>query len=215
MLSLKPDMTSHVTSLYKKYFIDRDHERLDLFQLLTEQYGIESSLYPGSFVHITPAFVYPTSTYVDNDKQAIKFFAQPEVMSYVEQRKSYPQPPTITFYPQDYRIPLPEPDQQYDLLISQYAGFISQHCKRYLRINGRLLTNNSHGDASMAFLDPDYSLTAVIHRRNGRYTLSTQNLESYFIPKKPEQHTIAHLEKTQKGIGYTKTATSYLFQRLA
>jgi hypothetical protein len=206
-------MPNNTLSLYNKYFIDRDHERLDLFQRLYQQYHIQSALYPGSFVHITPAFVFPTTAYVDNDKQAIKFFAQSDLMPYIQSRKSYPQPPTVTFYPQDYRTPLPEPDQQYDLLISQYAGFISQHGKRYLKLNGRLLANNSHGDASMAFLDPDYTLTAVIHRRNGRYSLSTNNLDSYFIPKKPIEITKAYLEERQKGIAYAKTAASYLFQR--
>jgi hypothetical protein len=137
------------------------------------------------------------------------------VVHFVRERKGYTAEPVITFYGQDYREPLAEPDAHYDLLISQYAGFVSQFCKRYLKIGGRLLANNSHGDASMAFIDDDYQLTAVIQQRNGRHTLSTRSLDSYFIPKKPVEVTKEYLERTQKGVGYTKTAASYIFQRIA
>ena len=61
--------------LYNKYHADNDNERLDLFQLLAEKYGIEKALYPGCFVHITPSFIYPSVTYVDTDKRASKFFS--------------------------------------------------------------------------------------------------------------------------------------------
>ncbi|MFX0037200.1 MAG: hypothetical protein ACFE9I_16330 [Candidatus Hermodarchaeota archaeon] len=37
-----------------------------------------------------------------------------------------------------------------------YAGFVSQSCKEYLKVGGILLTNNSHGNASMAYIDDDY-----------------------------------------------------------
>jgi len=35
--------------LYKQNYVDKEFERLDLFVLLKERYGIESSLYPGSY----------------------------------------------------------------------------------------------------------------------------------------------------------------------
>ena len=55
-----------------------------------------------------------------------------------------------------YTAGFAEAEKSFDLLISQYAGFVSQHCKKYLKIGGILLVNNSHGDASMAKLDDDY-----------------------------------------------------------
>lgn len=200
--------------LYKEYFVDRDFERQGLFQLLAEQCRVERALYPGSFVHVTPSFVFPVVTYVDTDKRTLKFFENPGLMDFIAKWKIYPQSPKITFHPVDYRNPIDEENKSYDLLISQYAGFVSQHCKQYLKINGYLLVNNSHGDASMASIDRDYELMAVIHHQNGHYQMSKKNLDTYFVPKKAIQVTKDFLEKTQKGIGYKKVAYSYLFQRV-
>ena len=207
-------MVKDPIALYKEYFLDRDFERLDLFQALDERYGVQSALYPGCFVHITPSFVYPLTTYVDTDKRAKKFFASPAVLAFIAARKTYPQNPKVTFYASDYTQAIEEPDESYDLLISQYAGFVSQPCKRYLKVGGLLLVNNSHGDASMAFLDDDYEFVAAVMRRDGRHRISERNLDAYFVPKKPIQITKAYLERTQKGIGYQKTASSYLFRRV-
>lgn len=200
--------------LYKTYFIDRDFERLDLFQLLAERYKLASALYPGSFVHITPSLVFPKTTYVDTDKHTKQFFQSPEVLDFVAQNKIYPQRSEITFHPADYRQALGEPDESYDLLISQYAGFVSKHCQRYLKINGILLVNNSHGDASMASIDLDYEFIGAILRDKGKHRISEKELDTYFIPKKPVAVSQEYLEQTQKGIGYRKTASSYLFRRV-
>lgn len=208
-------MTGSPIALYETYFVDRDYERFDLFQRLADAYGVRSALYPGSFVHITPAFVYPVTTFVDTDKQAKKFFASKQVMDFIAERKVYAEDPRVTFYAADYRTPMDEPDESYDLLISQYAGFVSQHGKRYLKIGGILLVNNSHGDASMAFIDDDYAFIAAVIRRDGGHRVTDENLDTYFVPKKPIEVTKTYLEQTQKGIGYKKTASSYLFRRVS
>jgi hypothetical protein len=200
-------------ALYREYFVNRDFERLDLFGLLAQKYQLSSALYPGSFVHITPSFVFPKTTYVDTDRRAIKFFQFPQVLKFIEQHKTYDQNPEVTFHAVDYRKPLKEEDASYDLLISQYAGFVSQHCKRYLKINALLLVNNSHGDASMASIDQDYEFIAVVQKSKGKHRISKKNLDTYFIPKKPVEITKDYLEQLQKGIGYQKTASSYLFRR--
>jgi hypothetical protein len=200
---------------YEEYFIVRDFERLDLFQLLAKQYDIRSAVYPGSFVHVTPSFVFPLAAYIDSDRKAKRVFSDMSaVLEFVRQRKEFDGEPEIQFYGQDYTDPIEALNGRFDLLISQYAGFVSQHGKRYLKVGGYLLANNSHGDASMAFIDDDYELTAVVQRKNGRHTLSTRNLNSYFIPKKPIEITKELLEKTQKGVGYTKSAAAYIFKRL-
>ena len=200
--------------LYKEYFVDREFERLDLFQLLAEQFNVQSALYPGSFVHITPSFVFPKTTYVDTDKRTKQFFQFPEILDFIEQHKIYPQSAEVSFHPTDYQNALDEPDESYDLLISQYAGFVSQHGKGYLRINGILLVNNSHGDASMASIDQDYEFIAAILKNKGKHRISEKDLDTYFVPKKPVEITKTFLEQTQKGIGYRKTASSYLFRRV-
>jgi hypothetical protein len=83
-----------------------------------------------------------------------------------------------------------------------------------LKPGGYLLANNSHGDAGMASLDDDYRLIATLHRRGGKYRLSGASLAEYFIPKKDIQVTREVLLERGKGIGYTKTAALYLFQKV-
>ena len=53
--------------LYKAHFVDKDFERFDLFQLVRERFAIRSAIYPGSFVHVTPSFVFPCVTYIEMD----------------------------------------------------------------------------------------------------------------------------------------------------
>ncbi len=207
-------MAKNILELYKEYFIDRDFERLDLFQLLAARYGICSAVYPGSFVHITPSFVYPLTAYIDNDKRAKKFFADPRLGELIASRKTYPEAADFSFYSHSYFQEIPELLGRFDLLISQYAGFVSQHGKRYLRPGGYLLANNSHGDASMADIDEDFQLVAVVQGKNGSYRLTEKDLASYMVPKKPVEITKALLEERQRGIGYTKTASMYVFQKV-
>lgn len=200
--------------LYKQYFIDRDFERLGLFKLLAEKYGIERALYPGSFAHITPSFVFPSVVYVDSDKPAKKFFEDASLQAFIDERKIYPQKAKFTFHAQDYQNEINEPEQSFDLVISQYAGFVSQFGKRYLKIGGLVLANNSHGDASMMRLDKDYQFVAVADQNKGKYRLSEKDLDAYFIPKSKAGVTKEYLEKTQRGVGYKKSADVYIFKRI-
>jgi hypothetical protein len=199
---------------YQKYYIDRDYEQLDLFRLLRDQYDISSAVYPGSYIQISPSLIYPTVVYIDSDKNAIRFFKSEALGELVEERKEYPEDPEIHFHGMDYRNLIDGYQARFDLLISQYAGFISGVCKPYLKQGGFLLVNNSHGDAGMASIDRDYQLIATLHRREGKYRLSTASLEDYFIPKKDIEVTRELLLERKKGIGYTKTATLYLFQKV-
>lgn len=202
--------------IYKKYFLDNQFERRDLFQSLQEKYHIQSALYPGSFAHITPSFYIPHVVYVDSDKQAKKFFQdEAGVSKIIAQNKIYTQEPSFRFLPLDYYKPLDLTEQSFDLLISSYAGFVSQPGKKYLKIGGILLANNSHGDAGLAKIDQDYELIGVVNGRQEKYTISEKNLDEYFIPKKQITLTRDYLEQLGKGVGYTKTANFYIFQRIA
>jgi len=76
-----------VPKLYKKYYIDKSDERLELFKIITERYDIKSGLYPGSFVHITPSFVIPKMVYIDLDKRCPRFFQSNETLSFIEKQQ--------------------------------------------------------------------------------------------------------------------------------
>ncbi len=208
------DISSQAFLAYKKYYIDRDYEQVDLWRLLKVEFNITKAVYPGSYIHISPSFIYPYVMYIDSDKQAIRFFESGSLTEIVRARKEYPEEPRIVFHGIDYRKPVEGYRTEFDLLISQYAGFISEVCKPYLKVGGYLLVNNSHGDAGMAALDSDYHLIAAVHRSGGKYRLSTTALEEYFIPKKDIQVTRDLLLERKMGVGYTRTAPLYLFQRV-
>lgn len=206
-------MAKDSLALYKKYHLDRGDDRLGLFRLLVTRFGVERALYPGCFVHVTPSLVILVITYVDTENRAKAFFSDKSVMAFVADQKEYPVEAEIVFHHIDYRHALPEPDGRYDLLISQYAGFVSMHCTHYLKIGGLLLANNSHGDASMASIDPRYELVGVINHRGERFSLNVNQLEGYLIPKSGTPVTIEALLASGRGVGYTRSAGAYLFRR--
>lgn len=212
---MKPSKNIDVGQTYKKYYIDRDYEQVDLFRLINKTYKIKRAIYPGSYVHISPSFIFPDVVYIDSNKNAKKFFKSNKLIELINERKEYNDAPKISFYGIDYKSPIDELYRQFDLLISQYAGFISDACKEYLIIGGYLLVNNSHGDAGLASLDEDYQLISTVHKSKGMYRISHTALEKYFIPNRKIVVTKELLYKTGKGVGYTKTAPLYLFQRIS
>ena len=204
-----------IAQTYKKYYSDRDYEQIDLFRLIENKWKIKRAIYPGSYVHISPSFVISDVVYIDSDKNAKKFFLIDDVKEFICERKEYRNDPKISFYGIDYRKTLTDLHNQFDLLISQYAGFISDSCKDYLKIGGILLVNNSHGDAGLASIDKDYRFIATVHKSKGNYRISNALLEKYFIPKSQNKVTKELLYKTNKGVGYTKTAPLYIFERIS
>jgi hypothetical protein len=199
---------------YYDNYVQKVNDRVELFELLANRFEIESALYPGSYKHITPSLFFPITVYVNPYEKAKEFFAKRDLINYIHKNKRYKRKPIIRFHNKDYRENLGEFDESFDLLISQYVGFISRDCKRYLKVGGLLLVNNTHGDASMAHLDHQFKLYGVFYKSNNQYYLTQKNLDKYFIPKKEIEITIEYLEKIKRGIGYKKTGSYYLFQRI-
>jgi hypothetical protein len=189
-------------------------DQVELFAALAAAYPIQRVLYPGSYLDISPSFVFPSVTYVDTDRRAKRFFADVAgVRDLVRSRQRYDGDAEIVFHHADYTGDLDAPAASFDLLVSLYAGFVSSPCTRYLRRGGWLLANNSHGDASMARLDPGYQFVAAMQHRPGRYRLATEQLDAYFVPKRAVAVTPELLRATNRGVGYTKSAAAYVFQR--
>ncbi len=199
-----------IPALYKKYHFDRGYELETLFEQITKRFDIKSVLYPGCYVHITPSFYIPRAVYVDMELPAKKFFDDPSVLEYIESRKTYKEKSEVTFYHQSYEEPIDEPEESFDLIVSQYAGFISEPTKKYLKKGGLLMVNNSHGDAGLASIDKDFKLVAVF----GQSGISDKNLDQYFTPKKKTEVTAEYLKDLGRGIGYTKTASNYIFEKV-
>lgn len=189
-------------------------QREGLFEIISQNFEIKRAIYPGSYIHISPSFYFKEVVYVDNDRKAKKFFADLSFEDILKKKKVYLEDPIYRYHPVNYSSRFSEKEQYFDLLISQYAGFISQECKKYLKIGGILVANNSHGDAQLAYIDPDYEFIGVINYRNKLFYYSNKNLENYFIPKKEDvKITLEYLKSINHGIGYKRTANHYLFAR--
>jgi hypothetical protein len=201
---------------YSEYLeYENKMQREGLFKEISLKFEIKKAMYPGSYIHISPSFYFEEVVYIDTDKKAKKFFADKRFEKIIEQKKAYSGEFRYRFYPSSYDSSLPEEIGSFDLLISQYAGFISRPCKKYLKKGGLLLANNSHGDAQLANYDPDFKLIAVINFRNKKFAYSAQNLENYFIPKKEGvKMDLESLLSINKGIGFKKSASHYVFRKM-
>lgn len=202
-------------ALYEEYYVRRDFERTCVFRELAARWHIERVLYPGSFVHITPSFVFPVVVYVDPDRKAAKFFRDAGVYDFISEKKLLTGQQQTVFHQADYNGDFGEPEEWFDLLVSQYAGFVSQACKRYLKKGGLLVANNSHGDASMASIDPDYQLTGIYRLRGTTCKISNRDLSSYFKSGSGTPVSREYLLQYQRGITYTRRPSGYVFQRVS
>jgi hypothetical protein len=190
-------------------------DRHRLFSAVSTAVPSSSVLYPGSWVDIAPSFVFDDVTYVDTDHRSGQFFDDPDgVDEIIAEHRQPASSTTWRFIHADYSSDLSLPDGHFDLLVSLYAGFVSEHCTRYLRPGGHLLVNSSHGDAAMASIDPAFRLVAVVQSRSGGYSVTDKDLGSYLVPKTPTTITAETLHKSGRGVAYTKPVFAYVFQRL-
>jgi hypothetical protein len=198
---------------YYKYFHNGD--RREIFRLLVDHYDIQSAIYPGSYIDIAPSFYIPLTVYIDSFKKTNKFFEDKSIIDFISKNQEYKKKPIFRYHNTNYNSDFGEEEESFDLLISLYAGSVSQSCKKYVKKDDILLVNNSHGDAGIAYMDKDYDFIAAIYRNNSQYWLTSKNLDKYFIPKKPDLNiTQAYLKKLGRGVGYTKTASAYVFRKV-
>lgn len=184
--------------------------RRPLYRQVINTFNIESILYPGSHIDIEPSFLCPKVTYVDNFKGAIKFFKHLEIIkAYVEKHKEFSGAFDISFIGEDYHNALDT--ESVDLIISQYGGFVGQATKKYLKTNGYLLCNDSHGDATLAMQDKDYKLIAVMTEN---YQIKRRGLDQYFKLKGNKAIDLNQVKSKMKGPKYTVNAENYIFKKL-
>ena len=189
-------------------------DRKRLFTAVRSAFGGDSVLYPGSFVDIAPSFVFPSVTYIDTDRRTPGFFGDEDTIVEIIANEGGPPTTRVRFIHGDYQEDLGLAAESFDLLVSLYAGFVSEHCTGYLRVGGTLLAAPSHGDVAMASIDRSYELVGVIESRSGTYRIGTGNLDSYLIPKSAIEITRPMLHERRRGISYTKSPFAYLFQRV-
>ncbi|MGB7859783.1 MAG: hypothetical protein WBM90_04745 [Acidimicrobiia bacterium] len=187
-------------------------DRKRLFTAVKAAIGDGSVLYPGSYVDVGASMAFSSVTYVDVDKRAARFFSDTEGVSEIISSEGGSPTAAVSFIHGDYTN-LGLGAGSFDVLVSLYAGLVSEACTDYLRIGGTLLVNSSHGDAAMASIDPRYELSGVVTSQTGDYRVRTDNLSTYLIPKKPVSVTPQTLHESGRGIAYTRSPFAYVFTR--
>lgn len=201
-------MDNKIIETYNDY-VKKIGNRTALYKAVAKEYNICSAIYPGSHIDIAPSMVIPKVTYIDNFKGAISFFKDMDsIKEYVEQNKEYAENSEIAFIGEDYSQPLKI--KEVDLIISQYAGFVSQATKQYLKGGGILLTNDSHGDATLARFDKDFEFIGIVDNKN---KIQSKNLEQYFILPKERSINFEKVKEKMKGPKYKLVAENYLFRK--
>ncbi len=198
-------------SIIKQYidYAGKIGDRSSLYKAVAKEYSIRTALYPGSHIDISPSFVIPEVTYVDVFKGTISFFKHLDtIIEYITINKEYADACKIVFKGQDYTQPFTI--DQVDLIISQYAGFVGQGTKQYLKTGGILLCNDSHGDATMARFDDDFDFIGVIDEQN--VILSTC-LDKYFTLPKGRDVDQEAVKTNMKGLKYILRSENYLFRK--
>ena len=184
-------------------------DRKKLYQAIVEYFHIERVLYPGSHIDIAPSFFIPDVTYVDSYKGTISFFKDLEhVKALIEKHKVYKTHSKINFLGQDYHDDLNI--DKVDLVISKYAGFVSKAVKKHLKTDGILLANDSHGDATLAYLDDDFEFIGVIDEK---YQFNQEHLDRYFKFKRQRDIPLEQVLQKMKGPKYSVQAENYLFRK--
>jgi len=188
-------------------------DRSGMYRALLEYWTPASALNVGSYLDLSPSTCIPAVTYVDTDRRAAKYFADSARVRADLDGATLPGAATeITFLDTDFLKPLAVADASFDLLIALFTGPAWDSCARYLAPGGLFLANSSHGDASLAALDPRLTIVGAIHHRDGRYRMDRDDLDRYLVPQKPQQADADLIRASGRGIAYTKPAFAYLFE---
>lgn len=202
---------------YQKQCVDINFERAGLFRVLKARYNCKEALYPGSSLHITPSLYYPHVVYVDRSAAAAEFFSDMDgIHAYVRRNKHYKRRAYIRFIAQDYTLPLPLPPGGFDLLISLYAGGVSQACKEYLKVGGVLVTNDHRNDVAGVMNDAGFELSALLRYSAGKYRFIDKDLDTQFAAMRNRKKGVDYLKSTSRGAAYQESIDVYfVFEKCA
>ncbi|CAJ1948295.1 unnamed protein product [Cylindrotheca closterium] len=233
-----PGLTAYKRSYQKKGQKDI-HEQVfgSLSEIVGDHHVPKRVVYPGCHRHITASLCFPNMDYVDCDKKVANVYQDEVVKDWIlsETQEQSSTTTTIarpkwTFTCTSYAAMAQNAkfeDESYDLMISLSAGIVSEPCSRYIRPGGHFLVNDSHADASAAFVAKDESSnkTAKLFRliavwKDGLW--NTADLEDYFQTTKGEYISVEQAREaaeigsvSKRSFRLLKGAPFYLFRKKA
>lgn len=187
-------------------------DRSALFAALAQRWRIDSALYPGCYLDLSPSTAIADVTYVDIDKRAARYFSSPGLADQELRGHGVEDERQFAFIHADYSTPLPIPERSVDLLISLYAGLVTESCRRYLKDGGLILANASHGDASLAALDPTFAFVAAVLHDDHDFRIDATDLDTYLVPRSRSTPTPESIRASGRAVPYTREAFAYVFR---
>jgi len=199
---------------YKRFYTDMNFDRAGLFEVLKRTYDCSTVLYPGCSIHITPSFYFPHVIYVDKSAAAEEFFNDARsILEFVNSSKKYKQSAYIQFIHGDYTKPLPVREENYDLLISLYAGEISKSCIKYVKPGGIILTNNHHRDAEDALGDSMAILDAIVYKRGRKYVIDKNASKNHTEIYNKHGKSKRDMKNTSRGMEYVDNQCYFVLRK--
>ncbi len=189
-------------------------DRAGLFELIKDVYGCGTVLYPGCSIHITPSFYFQHVVYVDMSETAKEFFQEKQkVLSFINSNKKYKQSAYIQFIHIDYTKQLPLRENNYDLLLSLYAGGIIKSCVKYIKPGGIIVSNNHQNDVQQALEDSSVRLEALIRRKGKKYHI--ENITAEKMPKALPEHSkpLKSMKNASSGMEYVDNEYYFVFRK--
>ena len=212
-------MSSSALQQYLTSYHGINDWHLYAFRLIAQRFAPRQVLYPGSWNHVTPSLIFPSVVYIELSARIKQQFQDPALRQYIHDHAEYSQSPQLTFHQRDYRSTLDRFLNSFDLVLSLSAGLISRDCQPYLSPQGHLLVNNTHHDASLAYVDPSYTLIGVFPTAT-QYINDPTMIHRYFHTTKNIPLTydmvLDNLQRSPSKARYKLkyTAPLYLYQKV-
>jgi len=204
-----------ITGPYERFYSALSFDRAGLFELIKDKYGCSTVLYPGCSIHITPSFYFQHVVYVDINETAKEFFQDNQnVLSIVNSNKKYKQSAYIQFIHSDYTEKLPVRENNYDLLLSIYAGGITESCKRYVKPGGIIVSNNHRNDAQQAIKDSSIRLEALIRRKGKKYNIENGTGEKMLEALQEHSVPTKNMKNSSSGLKYVDNEYYFVFRKI-
>lgn len=200
---------------YNRFYSALNFDRAGLFKLIKDEYNCCTALYPGCSIHITPSFYFQHVIYVDISETAKKFFDDNQnILSIINGNKKYKQSAYIQFIHGDYTKELPLRENNYDLLLSIYAGGITKYCNKYIKPGGIIVSNNHQNDAKEALKDSSLKLEALIRRKGDKYHIENDTGEKILRVLQEHGMPLKNMKKSSNGLNYVDNEYYFVFKKM-